>query len=280
MNREGEHIRVIWAVRFHSAPFTCVFDLRKFPFDNQNLVVRVSSTWDEKTVQFRRDNQPVREIFEDYNLQDYEPTSGLILDLNSQLKSHRYHFRSDPGTSGSAVRYSSAYVIQRVRRYPGFYLFNLYLPTFLICSFAFCAFAFTPDDFASRASIIVTVLLTVVAFKQAIKQYIPQLPYQTSVDRYILAGLSVVVILAIEMASLAAAAVCVSSPSRKPTLCGASVLGSLEYSFVDGADFICLVVTGGLWLFYQCLEGFLICRARSFRGNMWADSSGARRRLE
>jgi len=204
----------------------------------------------------------MREAFDDCNLQDYQLVGGRVVDVTSPHAHSRgrYVARSDPHGSGTGARYNSIFFVQRVRRYPGFYLFNLYLPTFLICSFAFSAFAFLVDDFTDRSNIIVTVLLTVVAFKQAIKQYTPSLPYQTFVDRYILAGLSAVIILAIEMASLSAAAVCQATPSRKPTLCGPALLGSLDYKYVDIGDFVAMVSTGGVWLLYQVFEFYEICK--------------------
>jgi len=260
MERSGENISVVWSVRFHSTSFTCIFDLRRFPFDRQHLVVRVSSTWDEKKVQFRSSQtDTISSVIADYNIQDYQLAGTHIVDVTAG--GTRYATRSDPGSSTSGVRYNSIFLVQTVQRNPGFYMFNLYLPTFLIASFAFAVFAFVVDDFSGRSSIIVTVLLTVVAFKQGIKQYVPSLPYVTYGDRYILAGLGMVIIIAIETASLAAASLCVSGPQRRPTLCGATVLGSLKYANVDFADAVCWAADVGVWLGYHLVEAILIGRA-------------------
>jgi len=265
MERTGDKIAVVWSVRFHSSTFNCAFNLRKFPFDRQHLAVRVSTMWDEKKVQFRRsETEAVRQAFTDCALQDYKLTQARLVDVNTPPHSEfRHAARSDPGTSTSGVRYSSAYCVQVVQRYPGYYLFNLYLPTFLISSFALSVFAFTVDQFDGRSNVIVTVLLTIVAFKQAMKQMIPTLQYVTYVDRYILAGLGLVILVAIETACLSAGAVCVATPARKPTLCGAEVLGSLEFGFVDQADQICWAVDVGLWLVYNLIEGLLIANANA-----------------
>jgi len=248
-------------VRFHNTGFTCAFDLKKFPFDRQHLAVRVTTMWDERRVQFlKSETEPVRSITEDSNLQDYRLTTARIVDQNTPWQSDLLcPCRSDPGTSTSLCRYNSAYLIHTVQRYPGYYLFNLYLPTFLISTFALSVFAFTADQFDGRSNIIVTVLLTVVAFKQSIKQQVPILPYITYVDRYILAGLGLVVVVAIETAALSAASICVAEPSRKPTLCSSDVLGKVAYyGFVDTADQICWGVDVGAWLIYNIFEAFMI----------------------
>jgi len=264
MDRAGEQIHVCWAVRFHSTKFTCVFDLRNFPFDQQSLVIRVSSTWDEKKVQFRANPvDPVLQSYGDYNLQDYSLTTGRVVDVTSRdSRDDCYTTRSDAGSSTSGVRYNSAFLIQVVARNPGFYLLNLYLPTFLISSCSFACFAFVVDEFAGRSAILVTLLLTVVAFKQVIGQHLPRLPYLTYLDRYVLTGLSLVVIVGILTSSLAAASVCVDTPTRKPTLCGQVLLGTLDHQYVDYGDFICLVATSITWAFYQLFEVFMIFRAR------------------
>jgi hypothetical protein len=264
LDRAADKIRVCWAIRFHSTTFTCVFDLRQFPFDQQSLVIRVCSTWDEKKVQFRANPvDPVLRSYGDYNLQDYELTTGHIVDVTSRdSRDHCYATRSDAGSSTSGSRYNSVFLIQVVSRNPGFYLLNLYLPTFLISSCVFSCFAFVVDEFGGRSAILVTLLLTVVAFKQVIGHHLPRLPYLTYLDRYVLAGLSLVVIVGILTASLAAAAVCVANPTRKPTLCGADLLGTLDHQYVDYGDFVCLVAASITWLCYQFFEMYMIFRAR------------------
>jgi len=119
-----------------------------------------------------------------------------------------------------------------------------------------------PEDFDGRSSILVVLLLTVVAFKQVVGQYLPKLPYLTYLDRYTLAGLSLVVIIGVIHAAMAAASICVSDPTRKPTLCG-NVLGNTTQHDVDHADFICLVVSAVCWIVYQIFEIFTICRTHS-----------------
>jgi hypothetical protein len=205
-------------------------------------------------------------------LSDYELAGGRVVDVESDdPKDDCYATRSNASGSTTGARYNSAFLIQKVSRNPAFYLINLYLPTFLICTSAFAAFAFIVDQFDGRSNILVTLLLTVVAFKQVIGNSLPRLPYLTYLDRYVLVGLWLVVSVGIIQSALAAAAVCVDTPQRKPTLCGAQLLGTLDHTYVDQGDFWSLVVAAVIWAVYHCWELFMILRARQ------EDTRGIRR---
>jgi len=263
MERHEEHAKVVWAVRFQCGTFTCLFDLRKFPFDQQALFIRISSGWDERKVQFvTASTDAVKETYDDYNLMEYERIGNRIADVYStDARDAKYLCRSDTSSSNSAVRYNSIFLIQNISRDPSFYLLNLYLPTLLISSSAFISFVFYVEDFNGRSSVLMTLLLTVVAFKQVIGQNLPRLPYITFLDRYALISLALIVLIGVIASALSTAAVCVDAPTRKPTLC-TEVLPSLDLQFVDHADYICLVVVSIIWLAYQFFELILIFQAR------------------
>jgi len=263
MERHETHAKVVWAVRFRCGSFTCLFDLRKFPFDQQALFIRVSSGWDERKVQFvTAENDASRETFDDYNLMDYDLVGSRIADVYSvDARDARYICRSATSSSNSGARYNSIFLIQNVSRQPTFHLLNLYLPTLLISSSAFISFVFYVEDFNGRSSVLMTLLLTVVAFKQVIGQNLPRLPYLTYLDRYALISLALIVLIGVIASALSTAAVCVDSPTRKPTLCS-EVLPSLDFASVDHADYVCLVVVSIFWSFYQLVELGLIFKAR------------------
>jgi len=261
--KEDDHVRVIWAIRFRCNKFTCQFDLRQFPFDQQALFIRISSGWDESKVQFiisPRD-EPCRQAYDDYNLPDYELVSSRIADVHSlDTRDKRYMCRSDISSSNSGVRYNSIFLVQNVSRNPEFYVLNLYLPAFLISSSAFTAFVFAVEDFNGRSTVLMTLLLTAVAFKQVIGQNLPRLPYITYLDRYALMSLALIVLIGIIAAAESTAAVCVEAPERRPTLC--PQLSGLDHSGLDHADHVCLIVVSVCWAFYQVIEGVLIGLAR------------------
>lgn len=260
MERHESHVKVVWAIRFKCGQFTSMFDLRKFPFDQQSLIIRISSGWDERKIQFVASaKHPSRSVYNDYALPDYRLTGNRVADVYSiDKRDAPYLCRSDPSSSNSAARYNSIFLIQCVARRPRFYVLNLYLPAFLISSSAFTSFVFYVEDFGNRTGILMTLLLTVVSFGGVIGQNLPRLPYITYLDRYNLATLGLIVLIGIVAAALSSAAVCVDAPERKPTLCG-SVLPSVDHSFIDNADYVSLVVIAVFWMVYQILEfGFVV----------------------
>jgi len=262
--KDPDGLKVIWAIRFRCHKFACQFDLWEFPFDQQELLIRISSGWDESKVQFviSTREEPCRQAFDDYNLPDYELVESRIADVKSvEKRDQLYMFRSDTSSSNSGVRYNSVFLVQTILRHPEFYVLNMYLPAFLISSSAFTSFVFAVEDFNGRATVLMTLLLTAVAFKQFIGQNLPRLPYVTYLDRYALMSLGLIVLIGIIAAALSTAAVCVEAPTRRPTLC-TSVLPSLDHSHLDRADNICLIVVASVWACYQLIEAIFVGRAR------------------
>jgi len=263
LERHETHAKCVWAVRFHCNVFTCQFDLRQFPFDQQQLFLRISSGWDETKVKFvMAKHDACRSSFDDYNLPDYFLTGNRIVDVHStHPRDAPFLCRTDKSSSNSASRYNSIFLIQNVSRQPGYYILNLYVPAFLIASSGLISFVFNVEDFPDRSNVLMTLLLTVVAFRQVITQNLPRLPYLTYMDRYALVSLFLLVAIGVVSSALSTAAICVSEPMRRPTLCTA-VLPSLDYRSLDYADYVSLVVIAVVWMVYQGIELFLICRAR------------------
>ena len=71
----------------------------------------------------------------------------------------------------------------RMRRKPQFFYFNHFGPLFMIGNLNGVALVIPPDDLATRAQIILTLILTLVAFKMTISQMLPRLPYPTILDK-------------------------------------------------------------------------------------------------
>jgi len=74
-----------------------------------------------------------------------------------------------------------------VSRAWGYYFWNVYLVLFLLVSMAGSTFAFSSDNLGDRMNVVITMVLTVVAFKFSISQTIPRINYATYLDRYFLA---------------------------------------------------------------------------------------------
>lgn len=63
-------------------------------------------------------------------------------------------------------------------------MFNYFGPLFLIGNLNGVALVIPPEDLPTRSQIILTLILTLVAFKMTIAQMLPQLPYMTILDKY------------------------------------------------------------------------------------------------
>lgn len=76
------------------------------------------------------------------------------------------------------------------RRRHHFYTTNVILMNWVLCTLAFSSFSFDADEFEARASVVLTLLLTTVAFKFVIADALPKVPYMTIAGRSFVFGLS------------------------------------------------------------------------------------------
>ena len=73
-----------------------------------------------------------------------------------------------------------------VKRQYGFYIYNVALIMCLITALTFTSFAVDVDSIGDRVQITLTLLLTSVAFKYYVQQFVPTVSYLTLMDKYIL----------------------------------------------------------------------------------------------
>jgi hypothetical protein len=104
------------------------------------------------------------------------------------------------GIESPIVDYSDTFprLVMRVGRDSSYYVTNVILPVFLII--AISAVCFAIPDLGDRMQVVLTLLLTVVAFKFVITQDLPATPYMTYLDIYILVGYILMVLIVIENA--------------------------------------------------------------------------------
>ena len=76
-----------------------------------------------------------------------------------------------------------------ISRASTYYMNSTVLPLYILGQVAAATIATSPEEFGSRYSNILTLLLTVVAFKFVINQFIPIVSYQTLLDRYFVIAL-------------------------------------------------------------------------------------------
>lgn len=68
----------------------------------------------------------------------------------------------------------------------GYYLWNVFLPTFLLTILAGTTYAVPRVNVAERLGVVLTLLLTSVAFKFVVAQGLPKISYNTCLDCYVL----------------------------------------------------------------------------------------------
>lgn len=79
-----------------------------------------------------------------------------------------------------------------IRRDPGYFVRNFIIVNFVLTSSGFAAFMCQPNDYGGRTGIILTVLLSAVAFKYGGDELIPLVPYPTILDSYVLFNIYII----------------------------------------------------------------------------------------
>lgn len=159
---------VRWEQRFRGS-VRLIQVLHNFPFDHQTLRVQLRTEWNYRRLRPMAGST----ILQERALAEWS--------LHEPLPLHCY-----VNESGR----SCAYIAVQVTRRPRFYTLNVILINFMLCTLTFTVYAFPVDDLGSRADIILTLLLTVMAFKFTIGDLIPHVAYFTFLDLYLFIGIA------------------------------------------------------------------------------------------
>jgi len=172
-------------VRLHAC-FRERFELKRFPFDWQWLVARFSSCW--TTVRFSCD-WPSEWPQELKPSADYLDLRGFILEEWKCFGGVCMQSRPTmPEASASGCIYPQLNVRLMIKRQYGYYLWNIALIDLMLVLTSLTVLLVPAKDFADRMALSLTLLLTAVAFKQVVSSYLPAISYLTTLDKYILCG--------------------------------------------------------------------------------------------
>jgi hypothetical protein len=164
--RDDGHVR--YDERF-KVDLSTDFDLRRFPFDEQTMVLSIESfSHDRSEVQFTA-RQPKELRSPDAFLPDWDITG---VDQRLDTDAH------DPDQVTYA-RYNFAIHVHRKR---GFYYWNTFLPLAFITLLAWAVFFVPADDLQTRTGVSITALLTAIAFSLVISGTRPRVSYLTFMD--------------------------------------------------------------------------------------------------
>lgn len=163
--------------------YTELLELQRFPFDRQ--LFKYSFTMNCHSTAFDTVNCT--------EFQKLKKHDGFK--MNFQLDQWSIEkYTTTAWAQGDKSMYTSRIYATRD---PTYYLTNVVLVLFIVSLMAVTVSAMDTSDFASRSSLLVTLVLTAVAFKFVTAEYIPKVSYSTYLDHYSLmafAFLSMVVV--------------------------------------------------------------------------------------
>ncbi|XP_059178683.1 cys-loop ligand-gated ion channel-like isoform X3 [Physella acuta] len=156
-------------------------ELDDFPFDVQDLTVTVASEFPYTEV----------EVVEDFENHHMVNKQSFVDEQEWHLYSHTECIQRELTIDqfDPSVRRSAVSVKCRAARRPGYFVWNIFMITFLICTLSFATFSVEKDLPQNRLQLSFTLVLTAVAFKSVVNQSLPRISYLTYMDKYLLASM-------------------------------------------------------------------------------------------
>ena len=161
-------VMIQWSYRVKGR-FKCPFDITSFPFDDQVLRIHVSSYWSNRVIRFRQELSIGNNISSALaNFADggqWELQTYILSDVVEQR---------DGGAFSKEVKEPLFQFHVHARRKYNYYLWNIAAMVNMISFLAFTSFAIEVTDTGKRLSVSLTLLLTVVAFKNFVSSILPR----------------------------------------------------------------------------------------------------------
>ncbi|XP_013419513.1 uncharacterized protein LOC106180157 [Lingula anatina] len=158
-------------------------ELNEFPFDHQDLTIRLSSDWPIKQIEFEKD----------MSIKDAIRTDQFSGQQEWKLYPHLICEPVTPWKEKSAAhnQYPLYNITLQVKRKPGFYMWNVILVMFCIMLLTISSFTVEASAPADRLGVTLTLLLTSVAFKFVVSQQLPAVSYLTYLDIYVISCMTI-----------------------------------------------------------------------------------------
>ena len=144
------------------------FDMRKFPFDEQDLEIDIESfAWDEESIIFTpMEEKTGSEV-------DHAGFEWLVQEVTTSVHSEEEIRSIHP--------FSEYIFIVHVERRPGYYLWRI-MPMFILIALSWSTFWMTGEPMSGRMGRSFIALLTVVGFHRIISDMMPRISYMTLLD--------------------------------------------------------------------------------------------------
>ena len=153
-------------------------EVNDFPFDYQDLTIVLTSNWEVGKVKLLKDPK------QDDNIRTWNFTGKQEWDLQQHVLVERGETPKEKASSPCIFPLYS--VKLHARRQYAFYIYNIALLMCLITALTFTTFAVSVDSTGGRIKITLTLLLTSVAFKYHVHQFVPTVSYVTFLGKYVL----------------------------------------------------------------------------------------------
>ncbi|XP_052813164.1 cys-loop ligand-gated ion channel-like isoform X4 [Mya arenaria] len=178
-NEKGE--AYIYEKRVAKGTFMENLELDDFPFDVQDLTITVASELPISECELVED----REEHHVVNRQSFVDEQEWHLYVHTECNKKELVIDQ----VDNSVKRSALSVKCRAARRPGYFVWNIFMITFLICSLAFATFSVEKDKPQNRLQLSFTLVLTAVAFKSVVNSSLPRISYLTYMDKYLLVSM-------------------------------------------------------------------------------------------
>jgi len=173
-----------WEATFYDS-----IDLKRFPFDRQSMNIGV------RFMDFEKEKD-LKVMFYDEQVKIHFASSATSHEWHIAPSIEHYGMRYDKDHGGP----TSLEVRFRIERIPTFYVRQVVLPLFLVVLLGWTSSTVDLMDVSSRLGVSLTLLLTAVAFKYIVAEFLPRVPYTTYLDAYVLMNFSMLFFGAMEQA--------------------------------------------------------------------------------
>ncbi|CAF0922000.1 unnamed protein product [Adineta ricciae] len=178
-------------------------ELNHFPADVQDLTVSITTHHYIEDCQLVQDPQLRssinREAF--FDQQEWKLYEHVSTELRESKEEYSYE---DENLSIVQKKHSVLAVTCCAARRPAYYYWNGFCLIFLITICAFCIFSIPPDLPQSRLQITCTLLLTSITFRWVVNRSLPTISYLTTLDKYAIISIIMLVLLCIWHSIIAA----------------------------------------------------------------------------
>ncbi len=171
---DGKTGEVKLTVSYKGTFFITAMSLQLFPFDCQNLQLtfrphKLSSTDLQVIALPAVESAMERSITHEWSVLNH----CCIISL------------TDPAASSTNKAYSSANIIVLVKRKSGWFVSNIFIPTFLLLMISWLTFLYSVDSRSDRNDISMATLLASIGNKYVVSDQLPKVDYRTLVDVYV-----------------------------------------------------------------------------------------------